>query len=536
MDQQDDNNKIQFRDKYVLLNDTNVSYGEGCFGQIHSCKRKDDDTNTALCVKIIPIRIDQERIVENEKIIRCTIDLLTSNQQQYVNIIKIFDIYFDSYALYIVMEKCDEDLSIEFDKMMEENDWYAEEEVFDILQQIIEGIKYLHSNNILHLDVKPENILIKYQIDERKIYKISDFGICDLINKLTQRNEVIRTGSPNYTAPQIFESSVIQSQKCDIFSFGILFYQICYKTELPYDCRSMQIRYQSLQNLKQNPLKTQPLDYKRQDILRNLIQSMIVYDEEKRISFQGLFNHVVAINKYQQDTDSLTSDNTETSRSKQFDRSINFQNKTKNQVLSILERLQLLLNSFLEKFNICCQLIEQLSDEDDILMVKLNIYLIANLQLLYALAFIYIRPLEMHPSILKYNDKLMLIEKLRQVKKGIQMYQIEAQEFQQLADYIQSEYHKFKDKFIKFTLQFELKKALPNELIQFLQQAKASRIELKVLIQNIKNYQQTHLNSFPYNLQQFLDQIIKFESLVPVNLQYKNSAPQSQISQQIGQI
>ncbi|CAK58840.1 unnamed protein product (macronuclear) [Paramecium tetraurelia] len=527
----ENNIKIKFRDKYVLVNDTDDSYGEGCFGKIYSCKRIDDDTNTPLCVKIIPINIDAERIAENEIIIKRTIDQLKSNQQQQANTIKVFDIYFDLFALYIIMEKCDEDLSIEFDKKLDENSWYTEEEVFDILQQIIEGLKYLHSKNILHHDVKPENILIKYQTGERKIYKISDFGICDLIKKLTQRNEVIRTGSPNYTAPQIFESAAIQSQKCDIFSFGILIYQICYKTELPYDCSSMQIRYKSLQNLKENNLKTKPLSYKREDILRNLIQSMIVYDEDKRISYQDLFNHAVVKNKYQQNTGSITLDNKEATSSKQFDRSINFLKKTKNQVLTILERLQLLLDLFLDKFKICCQLIEQLSNEDDYLMVKLNIYLIANHQLLYALALIYIRPLEMHPSILKYNDNLMLIEKLRQAEKGILLYQQDTQGFKKLADLIQQEYHKFKNQFIQFTSQFEMRKD-PNEFIQFLKQSKTSRIELKVLIENIK----THLNIIPQNLKPFLDQVIKFESLAPVNLQQKDSTPQYQLSQQIGQI
>ncbi|CAD8099468.1 unnamed protein product [Paramecium primaurelia] len=543
MDQANKDKNIQFRDKYVITEDD--YYGEGCFGQVYTCKLINDSDDTLYCVKAIPINVNQDLNNENETIINNTIAQLNSNQLKSINLVQISDIYFDSSVLFIVMERCDEDLSIEFNKLKEENTWYTEEEVFDLIQQLISGLKQLNSSVIMHQNLKPENILIKYenkgQTNERKIYKIADYEISILISKLSQKQDLIRTGSPNYTAPQVFEDDVIQSEKSDIFSFGILIYQICYKAQFPYDCSSINKRYQSLQYLKNNSFKAPPLNYSRGEQLQNLLESMIVYNEKQRISFADLFTHIVVKSKGLDDTvvmnsEYIYSQSRNFGSSKLFDKSIHLEKKKKTSILLLLQKLQLLLESFLDKFKICQQLIEQIEDNNEFLFFKLNIYLIGNYQLLYALALIYIRPFELHPSILKYNDQLMLIEKLNEAQKGIKIYHPDTLIYKNLQDSIQLQYHQFANQFKRFYIDIKKRKDLSKELKQFMKQAVSRRIELIILQENINNFQQTYLNKIPKNLQQLLEQVVKFGSLSPISHYQKGIDQQYQTSVQIGQI
>lgn len=61
----------------------------------------------------------------------------------------------------------------------------GDEQVWDIFRQVIRGIKYLHDNNIVHGDIKPQNILLA----NNGCIKISDFGLSKVINKDEMRLE-----------------------------------------------------------------------------------------------------------------------------------------------------------------------------------------------------------------------------------------------------------------------------------------------------------------------------------------------------------
>jgi len=98
-----------------------------------------------------------------------------------------------------------------------------------IILEILKGIDFLHSKNIIHLDLKSENILL----DENLKVKICDFGI----SKIKQTNETqsftLNTkGTLFYMAPESFDGNY--SYYSDIYSLGIILYEILYECE-PYD-------------------------------------------------------------------------------------------------------------------------------------------------------------------------------------------------------------------------------------------------------------------------------------------------------------
>ncbi|CAD8072201.1 unnamed protein product [Paramecium primaurelia] len=521
-------NQSQFKDIYIILKDE--YYGEGCFGQVYSCRKIDNTDPTIYCVKIIHIYQENQDIAQKseiEDIIKTTISELDKNNPYQINLIQIFDIFYEGYFLYIVMEKCDEDLQIEFDQMIENNEWYTEEQVFDLIQQIITGYHSLHNYKIIHQNIKPENILVKYenkgQVNERKIYKISDFGIGRLIKELTKKNDLIRTGTSNYSAPQIFDNQIV-TEKSDIYSLSILFYQICHKSQLPYDCSSIQKRYQSFQNLKTNRFQAPPLPYNKGDILNNLIERMIVYREEERIQFQDIMHHSVMKARGIEDSVLFNNESTSFQSEKLYDKSQYLKKKRETSILSRLKRLQRLLELFYNRFKLCNYFINKINNDENFQQLKLNVYLIAFYQLQYALALIYISPFEMHPNTLQENDILILIDKLREVQNAIKNFSTEdVTKYKYLEKQIQEEYHKFNKQFQLFSniLHSKFINKTSHKDFLFFQEALMSKVKMQVLQSNITKLKNTLKGMLSKELQDLLDQIIKLEILFPVSI-YKN--------------
>lgn len=85
--------------------------------------------------------------------------------------------------------------------------------------QLISGVEYMHSNRVIHRDLKLGNIFL----NEKMEIKIGDFG---LAAKLEFADEKKRTmcGTPNYIAPEIVEGSVGHSYEVDIWSMGVICY------------------------------------------------------------------------------------------------------------------------------------------------------------------------------------------------------------------------------------------------------------------------------------------------------------------------
>jgi len=87
--------------------------------------------------------------------------------------------------------------------------------------QIVDAVKYIHSRNICHRDLKLENILL----DDSNSPKLCDFGFCGVQTS----NAHLRTpcGSPLYTAPEIFSQGSYDGMKADIWSLGVVLYTLC---------------------------------------------------------------------------------------------------------------------------------------------------------------------------------------------------------------------------------------------------------------------------------------------------------------------
>ena len=100
------------------------------------------------------------------------------------------------------------------------------EQAVAIVPQICEALQFAHNEGVVHRDIKPENILL----DKKGRVKITDFGIAKILGvsadsvSLTGAKDVI--GTPHYMAPEQIESPARVDHRADIFSLGVVFYEM----------------------------------------------------------------------------------------------------------------------------------------------------------------------------------------------------------------------------------------------------------------------------------------------------------------------
>lgn len=133
--------------------------------------------------------------------------------------------YNDAY--YIIMDYAK---GGELGKYVVANGPLKENEAKRIFLQIHEGVSYMHSQNTIHRDLKPNNIL--FLDEEHKNIVIIDFGICGFSNG--NDKEIIKAGTTDYLPPEIASGKQFQSSpKVDVWALGVILYYMLFK-ELPF--------------------------------------------------------------------------------------------------------------------------------------------------------------------------------------------------------------------------------------------------------------------------------------------------------------
>lgn len=136
------------------------------------------------------------------------------------------------------------------------------------LYQICEAICYCHCHNVVHRDIKLENIMV----DKDDNIKLLDFGYGGIISeydkKLTQS-----CGSLQYASPEILNEEVYDGKKSDVYSFGILSYLLL-NSHFPYKIYNIDNAYDIVKKSITNRLVyyNKNLSLRTQDFIESLIR------------------------------------------------------------------------------------------------------------------------------------------------------------------------------------------------------------------------------------------------------------------------
>ena len=244
--------------------------GKGSFGSVHIVRRKEDNKQYAL--KSVNIN----NLSEKDKH-RALNEIRILSSLNHPNIIGYKEAFFDlkTKTLNIVMEYAEGgDLHKKIKKNLKNHLHFTENTIWDWVIQILEGLKYLHDNRIMHRDLKCANIFIS----KNGILKLGDLNV-SIIAKMGMAKT--RTGTPYYCSPEIWKD-LPYDYKSDIWSIGCIIYELC-MLRPPF-------RGTSLKELCLNVIKGyySPVINYYSDDLRKIISRMLVVDPKKRASIDEI--------------------------------------------------------------------------------------------------------------------------------------------------------------------------------------------------------------------------------------------------------
>jgi len=145
------------------------------------------------------------------------------------NIVNIFDVGTQDGINYIVMEYVK---GKTLKQLINENVRLSYERAIDIAIQITKALDCAHRNNIIHRDIKPQNILIT----EEGIVKVTDFGIAKASSNVTITNSNKVIGSAHYFSPEQARGNYVDT-RTDIYSLGVVIYEMV-TGKVPFDAES----------------------------------------------------------------------------------------------------------------------------------------------------------------------------------------------------------------------------------------------------------------------------------------------------------
>ncbi|XP_054884977.1 serine/threonine-protein kinase SIK2 isoform X1 [Poeciliopsis prolifica] len=248
--------------------DIERTLGKGNFAVVKLARHR--ITKTEVAIKII----DKTQLdaVNLEKIYR---EVQIMKMLDHPHIIKLYQVMETKNMLYLVTEYAKNGEIFDY---LAKHGRLSELEARRKFWQILSAVEYCHTRNIVHRDLKAENLLL----DGHMNIKIADFGFANFF----QPGEPLATwcGSPPYAAPEVFEGQQYEGPQLDIWSMGVVLYVLVCGA-LPFDGPTLPV-------LRQRVLEGRfRIPYFMTEDCEHLIRRMLVLDPSKRLSLAQIKEH-----------------------------------------------------------------------------------------------------------------------------------------------------------------------------------------------------------------------------------------------------
>lgn len=196
--------------------DIECKLGVGSFGEVFKVRSKEDGKLYAVKRSRQRFRGESDRLRKLEEVDK------HESLPAHPNCVRFIKAWEEKGQLYIQTELCKTSLNV----FAEENHNIPEELIWNYFVDLLMAVKHLHDHDLLHMDIKPENIFISSD----NICKLGDFG---LVVDLTKDVEVrdAQEGDPKYLAPELMMGQF--GKPADIFSLGITVLELAGDLDLP---------------------------------------------------------------------------------------------------------------------------------------------------------------------------------------------------------------------------------------------------------------------------------------------------------------
>lgn len=263
--------------EYII---TQSNIAKGSFACIH--KGKHIYSNLEVAIKEISLKTTNENI---KKCIRREIDIHRS--LDHPNIVKLYDVYTVESSLYLIIEFCSYGDLQKFQNKKS----FSEKYIQYYMKQLRDAMQYLQSKNIMHRDLKPQNILLISPIH----IKITDFGLAriarknenNLDNDLTEDLFTTYCGSPIYMSPELLNHEGYNT-KSDLWSLGVILYELITGTP-PYIASNLKqlVRKVNNEKIDLTRIDSKLISSNCLDLLTKLLNP----DKDSRLHWNYFFHH-----------------------------------------------------------------------------------------------------------------------------------------------------------------------------------------------------------------------------------------------------
>ncbi|KAH3728006.1 wee1-like protein kinase 1-A isoform X2 [Dreissena polymorpha] len=264
--------------------------GDGAFGSVYKCVHRLDGCTYAIKKSKTPVAGSvYERNAMNEVYAHAVLG-------KHPHVVRYYSAWAEEDHMFIQNEYCNGGSLAEYvEDHRRTGQHFSEVELTQILYQLAQGLRYIHSQNLVHLDIKPGNVFIHRnpklmqspesglesceedeEFDEPIIYKIGDLG-----HVTSMSNPSVEDGDCRYLASEILAENYEHLSKADIFSLGLTIYELGGGGPLPKNGEAWQaIRRGELPELSHY---TTELNY--------LLRSMVKCDPRERPTALAITQH-----------------------------------------------------------------------------------------------------------------------------------------------------------------------------------------------------------------------------------------------------
>uniref|UniRef100_A0A3B5AYG4 Protein kinase domain-containing protein n=1 Tax=Stegastes partitus TaxID=144197 RepID=A0A3B5AYG4_9TELE len=280
--------------------------GQGSFGMVAKCRNT--ETNNSVAVKVIR---GTEDFVDSAISEIAALKRLRCLDSDTCNIVQWNGFFFDKENICIAFELLDQSLRY---YLQEEKSWgLSVGELRPILHQVATALSHLHSIGVVHMDLKPDNIMIVDRHQHPLKVKLIDFGLAHPVSALKQGDSM---GTLWYFAPEML-LGVPFDESIDMWALGLIMAELAmgctlYPGEVEYDVLRFIVETQGQppDDVLDRGMYTEAYFYAQEDNIEHrndqklfisLIKSMLTLDVSDRIKAREVLEHQFFAPSHRQD-------------------------------------------------------------------------------------------------------------------------------------------------------------------------------------------------------------------------------------------
>ncbi|CAD8174723.1 unnamed protein product [Paramecium pentaurelia] len=246
--------------------------GKGGFARCYEIT--EIDTKKILAAKII----QKNTLTRNRARQKLISEIKIHKSLHQTNIVQFIHVFEDHDNVYIILELCTNQT---LNELIKRRRRITQLEVQCYILQLVNALKYLHQNKIIHRDLKLGNLFLNDKME----LKLGDFGLATKLDFDGEKKKTI-CGTPNYIAPEILDGKIGHSYEVDIWSLGVIIYTLLIGKP-PFETQDVKTTYKKIKACQY----TFPDHVVISDNAKNLITKMLVLDPSKRPTLDQILQH-----------------------------------------------------------------------------------------------------------------------------------------------------------------------------------------------------------------------------------------------------